>query len=608
MVIRDVRLKAGDDSRAQIEQAFLTREADLKLLVHLEGMGSLLDYNPNDIAVSSVAAAFRDRPVQELVPQKLQKVDPSKVDVSPPVLSSPVVAPSAKAMSSINSQKALAKAIKEEPEATMGPPPPPMYTITPEPVKRKVGRPRLGTPLSPPTPSRGGRKPKGAGESDSDDENDNDFSASRAVNLRGSGFSVLKKKVQLWPWTETEFFANRLDFMVAPNPLDSTAVKQKAKFDAEVHYRMSVLQQKGMLSARRVPKAAEPPRTTTHWDYVLKEIGNAVADYREERKWKIMMAKKIANDVKKFHRNRDRDKIREKRDQELALRERARWIARQVKTFWGQVEELIVFKHQSVLDEKKKSAMDRHLDFLVGQTEKYSEMLAKDLQVSSSTVGQTRAGSCLWLESNFVWRSSSNRIPIPTNVDSMDVDDGASVAGSSASLAESATAPEPEGEDAEFDPTALHPEEAASDDDEGTMAEAEKLLSNDKDMLKGEDEVAALLKEGEAPLEELLKNYPPAGDLEVDEESAGAPAAVRTRSPRTPKTPAGDDEEEEPMDEDDDGNDADEYGTEWLVKSEGQPAPANDQERLEAVAKAAQAFQPTGMLTASFFLFFLCVF
>ncbi|MCO5555305.1 hypothetical protein L7F22_008850 [Adiantum nelumboides] len=59
------------------------------------------------------------------------------------------------------------------------------------------------------------------------------------------------------------------------------------------------------------------------------------------------------------------------------MRRLASNIAKDVKKFWTKIEKLILYKHQMVLEGIKKKALDKHLDFLVGQTERYSTMLAE---------------------------------------------------------------------------------------------------------------------------------------------------------------------------------------------------------------------------------------
>eukprot|EP01117_Protostelium_nocturnum_P005176 TRINITY_DN1884_c0_g1_i1.p1 TRINITY_DN1884_c0_g1~~TRINITY_DN1884_c0_g1_i1.p1 ORF type:complete len:2185 (-),score=786.74 TRINITY_DN1884_c0_g1_i1:61-5742(-) len=65
--------------------------------------------------------------------------------------------------------------------------------------------------------------------------------------------------------------------------------------------------------------------------------------------------------------------------EELRMKRLAKTVANEIKKFWSQIEKVLNYKQQMKLEEQKRKEMDKHLDFLVGQTEKYSEMLAKDL-------------------------------------------------------------------------------------------------------------------------------------------------------------------------------------------------------------------------------------
>jgi hypothetical protein len=50
--------------------------------------------------------------------------------------------------------------------------------------------------------------------------------------------------------------------------------------------------------------------------------------------------------------------------------------------YWTKIDKLVVYKHRSQLEAKRREAMDRHLSFLVGQTEKYSAALMTAIQSS----------------------------------------------------------------------------------------------------------------------------------------------------------------------------------------------------------------------------------
>ena len=47
--------------------------------------------------------------------------------------------------------------------------------------------------------------------------------------------------------------------------------------------------------------------------------------------------------------------------------------------FWRKAERVVEYKRRTVLDAHKREAMDKHLDFLVGQTQRYSTLLAQRL-------------------------------------------------------------------------------------------------------------------------------------------------------------------------------------------------------------------------------------
>ena len=47
--------------------------------------------------------------------------------------------------------------------------------------------------------------------------------------------------------------------------------------------------------------------------------------------------------------------------------------------FWRKAERVVQYKQQVVSNARKKEVMDKHLDFLVGQTQRYSTLLAQRL-------------------------------------------------------------------------------------------------------------------------------------------------------------------------------------------------------------------------------------
>lgn len=66
--------------------------------------------------------------------------------------------------------------------------------------------------------------------------------------------------------------------------------------------------------------------------------------------------------------------------------------------------QLVEYKHQTRLEEKRKQALDQHLSFIVDQTEKYSSWLAEGMNKSQHDVTQSVTPS-----------ANSSRVSSPTN-------------------------------------------------------------------------------------------------------------------------------------------------------------------------------------------------
>lgn len=247
-----------------------------------------------------------------------------------------------------------------------------------------------------------------------------------------------------------------------------------------------------------MPKAPEPPRVKVHWDHVLAEMAWLANDFKQERKWKMALAKKVSKQVMRYHQMQETREQRKLKEEEQHIRKVASGIAREVKKFWQKIEKVVQFKQQTKIDEKKKEVMDKHLDFLVGQTEKYFEMIASDLkqpdgesQPQENIAGE---GETKQTEESKMVRSHTQDL-----------------------LMESEEAPEEEAveEDAEFE----LPEGAAEEvDDEETLEEEE--TKEESDLPKGEEELSQLQRESEMPLEDLIKNMKEHAGEEGDEEEA----------------------------------------------------------------------------------------
>ncbi|MFS7990000.1 putative DNA helicase chromatin remodeler HSA family [Helianthus anomalus] len=134
-------------------------------------------------------------------------------------------------------------------------------------------------------------------------------------------------------------------------------------------------------------KALEPPkepqRPKTHWDHLIEEMVWLSKDFESERKFKLALAKKTAIRASKGMVDQATREERKAKEEELRMKKVALNISKDVKKFWTKIEKLashfyafnhhgfvVQYKHRLELDQKKKKALDKQLDFLLGQTER----------------------------------------------------------------------------------------------------------------------------------------------------------------------------------------------------------------------------------------------
>jgi superfamily II DNA or RNA helicase len=215
----------------------------------------------------------------------------------------------------------------------------------------------------------------------------------------------------------------------------------------------------------------------------------------------------------------------------------------QVFRFWEQVDKLVVFKHKSRLDAMRRMALDKHLNFLVGQTERYSHMLANAVtSPDAATSTDASAGGSNGTQNVSAAASSlgavQNDSAADTNTHLLLDDAGVTADAATAATADVAS-------DGDYDSQDIASGE--EDDDEETLEAEERRrmarkkrktlqhgstvavasaaasggvddlvadeASDDGDVDVGDEdgdtdeEVAALQKESEMPIEELRKLY-----------------------------------------------------------------------------------------------------
>uniref|UniRef100_A0AAQ5XDA2 Snf2-related CREBBP activator protein n=1 Tax=Amphiprion ocellaris TaxID=80972 RepID=A0AAQ5XDA2_AMPOC len=153
----------------------------------------------------------------------------------------------------------------------------------------------------------------------------------------------------------------------------------ESKLSPDIEHRTQALKREGFWSMKRLTRLTEPPRPKVHWDYLCEEMQWLSADFAQERRWKRGVARKVVRMVMRHHEELRQKEEKAKRDEHAKIRRVASSIAKEVRAFWSSVEKVVQYKQQSRLEEKRKKALDLQLDFIVGQTEKYSDLLSKSL-------------------------------------------------------------------------------------------------------------------------------------------------------------------------------------------------------------------------------------
>lgn len=123
-----------------------------------------------------------------------------------------------------------------------------------------------------------------------------------------------------------------------------------------------------------------PASGKDHWAYLLEEMKWMSNDFKNEHKWKHQRQKKLVREAKRYVTNKKNKILREERARLAKSKQLAASIGRTVKKFWQKIERIVIFKQRQEALEKQKKSMDKHLEYLVEQTERYSNLLSKNLK------------------------------------------------------------------------------------------------------------------------------------------------------------------------------------------------------------------------------------
>ncbi|PZC74582.1 hypothetical protein B5X24_HaOG207634 [Helicoverpa armigera] len=162
---------------------------------------------------------------------------------------------------------------------------------------------------------------------------------------------------------------------------------EKAKQEAYVAGRVAELARAGLWAERRLPRVLEPPRTKSHWDYLLEEMAWLAQDFAHERKWKKQAAKKCARAVQKYFQDKAIAAQKAEKAQEIQLRKIAAFAAKEIRTFWSNVEKLVEWKRVRRVERARKQALDEQLSYI--RRVEAAAVLAASLQPTGTTLSET---------------------------------------------------------------------------------------------------------------------------------------------------------------------------------------------------------------------------
>ncbi|XP_041830226.1 helicase SRCAP isoform X2 [Melanotaenia boesemani] len=435
-----------------------------------------------------------------------------------------------------------------------------------------------------------------------------------------------------------------------------TDMAELAKHEADIEHRTQALKREGFWSMKRLTRLTEPQRPKVHWDYLCEEMQWLSADFAQERRWKRGVARKVVRMVMRHHEELRQKEEKAKRDEHAKIRRVASSIAKEVRAFWSSVEKVVQYKQQSRLEEKRKKALDLQLDFIVGQTEKYSDLLSKSLAPSrppetavspqkslpppvdeddrdfeppceeddddEETIEveeQQEGNDAESHQREIELLKEEGMLPLDQLLSTLKLPPPQDSGSDEECSNESSSSVEEEEEDREF---TANDEDA--EDEEDTIAAQEKVEGN----VNHKEELDDLAKEGDMSIEELLEKYKGAyasdfeapsasgskassdseasGDDEVETEEDESDVESNTSSSESPGDSAADDDDddsendEESEDEEDD--ECGEEGMELLLK-EGDHSPPSSSSRpkkeISHIAATAESLQPKGYTLAT---------
>ncbi|KAM6051492.1 E1A-binding protein p400-like isoform 3-T3 [Theristicus caerulescens] len=125
----------------------------------------------------------------------------------------------------------------------------------------------------------------------------------------------------------------------------------------EILQQITALRKEGLWSLKRLPKLQEAPRHKSHHDYLLEEMQWMATDFVQERRWKMITAKRLILRVARHHEDMILHQETCKKREEKQLRAVAAFTAREIEHFWSTIKQVVDLKLQVELEERRKKVL-----------------------------------------------------------------------------------------------------------------------------------------------------------------------------------------------------------------------------------------------------------
>ncbi|CAK9299830.1 unnamed protein product [Gordionus sp. m RMFG-2023] len=123
--------------------------------------------------------------------------------------------------------------------------------------------------------------------------------------------------------------------------------------------------------------SSKPGEVKCHWLYLGEELKWLASDFAQEHRWKISAARKVSRFMQKYF---EETLIRQQKlDQEEInkIRKIASRVSKFVSRFWRNIAKVAQAKAESISQTKYQRRLDKQLNAIVGETEKYSHAITK---------------------------------------------------------------------------------------------------------------------------------------------------------------------------------------------------------------------------------------